>query len=52
MDYNEGTETIAAKMCQDDSCHVLKGSTEAFWVGFQVKVHASLLEYRRFSMCS
>jgi hypothetical protein len=37
-----GTETVAIFVIQDDRCHAQKGSIELFWVGFPVKLHASL----------
>jgi hypothetical protein len=52
MDYDGGTETIAIFVIPDDRRHARKGSIEAFWVGFPVKLHASLLEYGRVSTCS
>ena len=52
MGYDGGTETIAIFVIRDDRCHARKGSIEAFWVGFPVKLHASLLEYGRVSTCS
>jgi hypothetical protein len=52
MGYDGGTETIAIFVIRDDSCHARKGSIEAFWVGFPMKLHASLFEYGRFSTCS
>jgi hypothetical protein len=52
LDYDGGTETITIFVIGDDRCHARKGSIEAFWVGFRVKLHASLLEYGRVSTCS
>jgi hypothetical protein len=52
MDYDGGTETIAIFVIPDDRRHARKGSIEAFWVGFPVNLHASLLEYGRVSTCS
>jgi hypothetical protein len=44
MYYNGGTETIGIFVIQDDRCHAQKGSIEAFWVGFLVKLHAWVLK--------
>jgi hypothetical protein len=45
MDYNGGTETIAIFVIRDDrQVSLRKGSIEAFWVGFPVKLHVSLFD--------